>query len=223
MFGTLIESMATPQRRTGGSAASLLAHAALIGGAVFATAGNRQAPPAPPVDERPVVFRLPVAQPPEARRPRAVTHAATSAAPSLPALEVPAIIPSTIPPIDFSIPATPTDFSDRRSHEAADGCSGICGRHGAESETPTWIGNDAIMQLREQVVAPRYPERLRQAGVEGKVVVKFVVDTLAVSIQPPLRSWNRPMTCSPPRCEKHSPGCDSTRPRPDRAKSAQRR
>jgi protein TonB len=34
------------------------------------------------------------------------------------------------------------------------------------------------MQLREQVVAPRYPERLRQAGVEGKVVVKFVVDTL---------------------------------------------
>jgi periplasmic protein TonB len=178
MFGTLIESMAMPQRRAGGSAASLLAHAVLIGGAVVATAGSRPAPPPPPVDVGPVVFRVPaVVPPPESPQSRPVVEVANPAVPSLPALQVPTIIPSTIPSIDFAAPATPPVFSDRRSHETGDGCSGICGVHGTTSETPTWVGNDAMMQLRERVVPPRYPERLRQAGVEGRVVVRFVVDT----------------------------------------------
>jgi protein TonB len=33
------------------------------------------------------------------------------------------------------------------------------------------------MRLAEQPVPPRYPESLRRAGIEGDVVVKFVVDT----------------------------------------------
>ena len=36
---------------------------------------------------------------------------------------------------------------------------------------------DVGMRLAEQPVPPRYPETLRRAGVEGDVVVKFVVDT----------------------------------------------
>jgi periplasmic protein TonB len=35
-----------------------------------------------------------------------------------------------------------------------------------------------MMQLREPPVPPRYPEALRRAGIDGTVVVKFVVDTL---------------------------------------------
>ena len=178
VFGTLIESMATSQRRAGGSAASVLAHAALIGAAVFATAGERRPPPPPPVDDRQVVFPVAVAPVPRASRPPAAPDIAPPTIPSLPALQVPVVIPSVIPPIDFAQPATPSDFTERRSHEAGDGCRAVCAGPAPQSETPTWGGNDAIMQLREQIVPPRYPERLRQAGVEGRVLVKFVVDTL---------------------------------------------
>jgi protein TonB len=33
------------------------------------------------------------------------------------------------------------------------------------------------MRLRQQPVPPRYPEALRAAGIDGSVLVKFVVDT----------------------------------------------
>ena len=34
-----------------------------------------------------------------------------------------------------------------------------------------------LMRLLENPVPPRYPEAMRRAGVEGDVVVKFIVDT----------------------------------------------
>lgn len=40
-----------------------------------------------------------------------------------------------------------------------------------------WSTSDVLMRLLADPVPPRYPEALRRAGVEGEVVVKFLVDT----------------------------------------------
>jgi protein TonB len=179
MLGTLIESMGSPQRRAGGTVTSFLAHAVLIGGAVAVTARQKSAPTPPSVASATVHYVLPVESPPQTRVPRRVADASSIAAvPSLPALQVPSIIPTGIPAIDFNGPATPTDFDDIRSHDAGNGCAVVCAPHGADTSTQTWADNDAIMRLREQVVPPRYPDQLRRVGIEGRVVVKFIVDTL---------------------------------------------
>jgi TonB family protein len=40
-----------------------------------------------------------------------------------------------------------------------------------------WIGNEALMRVVKQA-KPRYPESLRQAAIDGHVLVQFKVDTL---------------------------------------------
>jgi protein TonB len=37
---------------------------------------------------------------------------------------------------------------------------------------------DRAPRLAERAIEPRYPTSLREAGIEGRVVVQFVVDTL---------------------------------------------
>jgi TonB family protein len=42
-----------------------------------------------------------------------------------------------------------------------------------------WRGTEALMRVITQA-KPRYPERLRQAAIEGRVLVRFKVDTLGL-------------------------------------------
>ena len=60
-------------------------------------------------------------------------------------------------------------------------CNGPCSpvRSSVEGngEAPVWAGNDVAMRLRDRPVPPRYPESLRRAGIDGTVLVRFVVDT----------------------------------------------
>ena len=46
----------------------------------------------------------------------------------------------------------------------------------AADESTEWRGGELLMRIVASTV-PRYPERLRDAGVEGNVMVQFVVDT----------------------------------------------
>jgi protein TonB len=182
MLGTLIESQAHAQRHGMGSLASILAHAALIAAAAIATATRHTTM----FDPRPVEtirFPAPVPRPLEAEdRGPAHVAAADASAPRMPTIAVPTIIPTEIPPIDLSAPPTPEDFSESRSHGVGVACTNPCpqlgGAGGDSSTTPMWAASDLLMQLREPPVPPRYPEALRRAGIDGTVVVKFVVDTL---------------------------------------------
>jgi protein TonB len=184
MFSTLLESAARPQPHRGGSMVSLVAHVALIAAAVFATARETISAP---VREPPVIIRFipppePVTPPPsEPMIPRPVSQT-VAPAPTLPAFLAPTIVPQTIPPIDLTAVPTSADFSEIRSHGPGDRCVGPCPRVGlgaaGDGEAPVWAVNDIMMQLREAPVPPRYPEQLRRAGVDGSVLVKFVVDTL---------------------------------------------
>ena len=183
MFGILIESQrpAKPRRHAGGSIVSVIAHGAIIGGAILATATRTTVassrpkidvihivvPADPPKPERPVA--RPVARPVEMSLP---------SAPRVPILVAPSIIPLEIPPIDFAARATPSNFGDFRNRSASETCRYPCATDTDTTRSPLWTGTELMMQLREAPVPPRYPEALRRAGISGDVLVKFVVDTL---------------------------------------------
>ena len=179
MFATLIESRAVHPRRTGGSIASVIFHGGLITAAFGATA--RQVDLAPPADRvMHVVFQpRDVAPRQPAPRPAAGSVAKVPAGPTTLRFVIPSIAPVGIPAVDFSVDRMPTDFSTGARAFLVASCSVNCaatpGIDGAGREMLS--GGDLMLRLVEEPVAPRYPESLRRAGVEGSVVVRFVVDT----------------------------------------------
>ena len=177
MFATLLETRAIRQRRTVSSITSILLHGVVIGGATIVTARDTVVPvPVEPPIFR-VDFRHPTSPPPVDPRPRQVGSATVTPSPLTTRINVPVFVPVGIPSIDMSA-STPVFTYDRL------GTSGvICER---DCATPVrtdsggralWTSNDLTMRLASEPVPPRYPESLRRAGVEGDVVVKFVVDT----------------------------------------------
>ena len=177
MFATLIESRAEPQRRPGSSLASILIHGAIVTGAAIATA--RDAMPTRPAEPlRHVVFERPVEPPPPATR----RIASASVLPTGPVFTqrfaIPTLIPTSIPVIDYSIAPTTPDFTAGPIGTAGITCEASCATGlSNDADRSVWTARDITMQLREQPTPPRYPETLRRAGIEGNVIVKFVVDT----------------------------------------------
>jgi protein TonB len=181
MLETLLESRAIAQRRTGSSLASVLIHGAIITGGVVATAK----------DALPVRFPEPIVRdvvyiaPPRPMVVQTVNRAATSPTsavdpvPVLPRLRVPAIVPVGIPDIDLSAPASTPDYGHGPIGSASVICDRDCGRNPATDGDgrALWNDNDVLMRLLATPAPPHYPEALRRAGIEGDVVVKFMVDT----------------------------------------------
>jgi protein TonB len=58
----------------------------------------------------------------------------------------------------------------------ATGPRSIVDGDGASDDTD-WRGNELLMRTITSAT-PRYPESLRQAGLNGRVVIRFVVDTV---------------------------------------------
>ena len=178
MFATLLESRALPQRRTGSSITSVVLHGVIITGAAVATARDVVAvrPPDNPIVR--VDFTRPN-DPPPARPTIVADNVGAAALPAALNIVVPLVTPIGIPPIDFSAPVTPSDFMPSSNRGPIAQCVLECpdaARRVAGGQD-VWTANDVMMRLRGEPVPPRYPESLRRAGVEGDVVVKFVVDT----------------------------------------------
>jgi len=179
MLDSLFESGAASARPRTGALVSVAAHTALIAAAVVATARTA---PAVAKDERIIIVPLrPVApsvasaskQPPSARRTvDAITRAI--AAPPIDRLDFSRIRPD-LPPVGIPL-ATPGGEELRADLPPAGGYHGSTpgpdegGAYRAESV-------DAVAALLPPAPAPGYPEALRRAGVAGRVVVRFVVDT----------------------------------------------
>ena len=171
MMTVLLESGGTRgPRRAGWTAASVSVHAALIVGAVVVTA---QAPTiATLVDEPPIriiPYRPPAAPQPRPSRP---TGPVTSGALSVPSIVI--RIP-TVPTLDparpFTKPVAGTEIFDRPPGPEVLPIAAP----GAGVHMPG--GVDRIAAPRSGNGAPDYPRSLRTAGVEGSVLVTFVVDT----------------------------------------------
>jgi protein TonB len=191
MFDVLVLSGAQLQLKPRWISTSLATHALAGALAVMATQAALQTP-SPDARETPVLLfvpRAPPPPPPEAR-PEPPAPAAVVADPPPKGFQtVTALkdIPNLIPPVDLTQhPLDPRDFTGRGVEGGlAAGVVGGTGKVDGWSGAP---GSDAIYEATTNderfapaiVVfqpAPRYPKHLETLGLEGRIVVEFVIDT----------------------------------------------
>jgi protein TonB len=177
MLDVLLESRSPRTRRVGSTIASALLHAGLIAGAVaLTTAGPIDGRPAPvPADTIRFVKAPPA---PRATAPRRNVSVSAESI-KFPTIPAPDFDPTPVNQIDVG-PAIPPD-------DVVIGARGVRTNSPLGSIDGSSLGTGSVMderlvdrapQLRDRATAPRYPASLRQAGIEGRVVVQFVVDTL---------------------------------------------
>ena len=171
MFTNLLESKAKTQRSVGGSFVSLVTHAGLIVLAIQATLHAGQ-----PRDVRETNVEFAEVRKDEPTPPK--IHEVGVAAPpkGFQTLSAPVTIPDALPEIDLS--RKPTNEIDWIGKGAPGGRDG-----GAVVTLPANNQIYSETEVEKPVMAvpgspaPRYPEVLKAAGVEGEVDVSFVVDT----------------------------------------------
>lgn len=156
--------------RLGGGAASLLFHAVVIAGAALATLQPR--PVTVPAHVPVRITYVPPAGP--GAPPAPAPSVASLAPPVLQALRltIPASVPAVIPPPARG-PFDPSLWvgAPERPAPATTGPAG---------PTPGDVyALERVQEAPEMLAHPpaRYPELLRQAGIEGRVVVEAVIDT----------------------------------------------
>src|SRR6476660_1553663 len=181
MFNNLLESKPKKEKRSGGTMASIVLHSVLVGLAVYATA-NAAIRNEKPRQEKIDFVETPKDEPPPPKdEPPPPPPPDVVAAPPPPkgfqVLTAPVEIPDVIPDIDLSKKVTDeADFSGK----------GVAGGVAKGKEGGAVVQSDQPyfeFQVEKPVVpapgsiSPRYPDMLRQAGVEGEVLAQFVVDT----------------------------------------------
>ena len=183
MLETLLESKPRGSRSTAGTIASVTTHTALIAAAVFATAQARVQPRVSVETIRAVYF------PPSA--PQLHTPRSSPAAPTRPVdghgmIFIGTHIDIALPPIDITTAVSrPGDFGSAST--------GALRPDGVETQTVPYGSPLRADQVDRQaglipgVRPPTYPEALRSAGVEGKVIVEFVVDERGQPVQGSIR------------------------------------
>jgi protein TonB len=178
MLGVLLESKARKQRRIAGATLSVACHIAIIGAAVVSTAHGTTAPYKP---EKVVTVHI---APPKPREIRRETHAApVSNAPSLPSnvtvrhIDAPRLVPTELPPIDMTAGAAGDSVVIGGGNGVQGGTiADLYGGGQPADDNRDWDARAVLMHVLTKS-APRYPESLRSAGIDGHVLVEFMVDT----------------------------------------------
>jgi protein TonB len=183
MFGNLVASSASGSEVLdwSGRAASLLLHGALVSVAVWATSSARPEAAEPPLVPVNLEWTVEKTRPPDT--PAALPGRPAAPAPVSPALVTPDLPPAIIsepvpgPVLEPGIadPATPPLAPGRTPPAAA--TSGGFFESSVVEEMPVLIHHPPV----------RYPEMLRRAGVEGRVVIEVVLDSLGRPEAPSLR------------------------------------
>ncbi|HYW30737.1 MAG TPA: TonB family protein [Gemmatimonas sp.] len=188
MFDSLLESKPRVPTRLGGSVASTLVHALLIGCAVALTAHAKPAPDAerehqttftkvdpPPLQAAP---RDRPRDTPPSVRPSDLQAPPLGSPPLVAPIDIPDIVPASA--IDEAL-ARPGDLGlSAIGRGRPDGVVG--GTGSVESRGPDGVfareAVDRSVALLPGAASPRYPEMLRASGVQGAVMMEFVVDTM---------------------------------------------
>lgn len=176
MLGVLLESRSRAPRRSGGAALSMAVHLAIIGAVTASTVHGRPATP-----EKPKVVVIHFA-PPTVRTPVERTAALPPARmPNLGSIairrvDVPRVVPTSLPAVDFSAGASfDSIVISGPGSSGSNGPRSVIDGEGA-AESTDWRGAALVTRIVSSV-KPRYPEVLRQSGIDGRVVVQFTVDT----------------------------------------------
>ena len=175
MLTTLLESRSHQTRNSRGTIASVTVHAAIILGAVYATATGASAKDKP--DDPTIIHWVPTPEPRSAAAatpaPRRASHTAT-ATPRRVLQTVPVDVPTSLPSIDVPLAPISSEFISTTRGGDSSGLAttvepGSGGRHAYDaSEVET-----AVAVIGNTV--PEYPPALRSSGIEGSVAAEFVV------------------------------------------------
>lgn len=177
MFEILPASRSRSLRPWPQALASTLAHGAL-GVAAIAATSDGVATVATGITQRTMIFvEHPPAPPPPAAIAEPLPATTIPAGPVFEAVTAPIDVPVALPPIDLGERFDPTRFLGRGT-EVPPGTPVETGPD-ATTQGQLWHTEevDEPVDLRT-IDRPRYPALLQQAGVEGHVEVRFVVDTL---------------------------------------------
>ena len=182
MFTTLVESRAVRVRSARGAVVSVVLHGTAIAAAVALTMPGRvDAKPEP--HPKPLVFvAAPIVSRANAQRSLMPPH--TSPSPTvpqvaLPVIHIPTVTPTALPQVELRGPQLPDPVIIGGTHRGGSvstgpGGPGELGSGGIVSENMV----DQVPRMIGSAAPPRYPVALRESGVSGRVVIRFVVDTL---------------------------------------------
>lgn len=153
------------KRLFGVGAVSVTVHTVVIAGAVFATLHAGRTDNSVKVDTT-VVLLEPQAQqkapePPQLSEPLQ----------GFQTVVVPAQIPTAIPPVNLQEHFDPKDFT---------GVGVEGGRADGRVPDPNEVYAEALVDQKPAMLTgrpPSYPELLRQAGIQGRVIIQAIVDT----------------------------------------------
>lgn len=182
---TLPESAPRRQRSLAGAILSASLHATVIGGTLVATGISAEPTRRAEPRAQALVYVRPLAQPPRIASPARTPPRPIVRPPQDPPLVVPptavvsnpAIVPTALPPISEPLGA-PFDSTASLANPAGDGRDGasVGAPDGGDTPMSAFSVDREVVALKG--VTPRYPGILANAGVEGTVVMQFVVDTL---------------------------------------------
>jgi periplasmic protein TonB len=178
MLRTLFESKSAERRITFGTAASVAVHLILIGAAAFVTTAAAKIDDSP---EKPtkLIYVKPMSHVAVSRTSRQTTTPRNALPSQLPrSVSVSVDIPTSLPALTASLavagpsdfPATATSFGPTGSDTITANSSNARRAYDVhEVERAAYaLGGNA---------GPQYPSALRSAGLEGQVVVQFIVNT----------------------------------------------
>jgi protein TonB len=172
MLERLLESKSKKERTAAGAIASVVTHTVVIAAALYATAQARVQPAAPRETMRAVYF-------PPAPNPGPVARPTTRA--QQPFVKTPSLT-FVAPRIDINTPRIDaTDVVSRPGDFSPGPIASVGSYRGGTGGSPA-DGHFRADQVEKQVTVvpgsapPRYPEVLRNSGVEGRVIAEFVVD-----------------------------------------------
>jgi protein TonB len=179
VFENLIESKRKHQNSLGQQAVSFVLHGVLIFGAIQATRGAAEVVRDIVVDTTMIFLRPPEAPPPPEPPPENVVVSANPPPQGFQIITPPDNIPTEIPPVNLNERFDPRDFTGKGVEGGIS--TGVVGGTGpvpldgevflaAEvDETPSVEAGASCLG--------KYPPVMQSAGIPGKVVLQFVVNT----------------------------------------------
>jgi protein TonB len=169
MFDVLMGSRLRPRFRPGQGFLVAVLHGAMVAGVVQGVTVPAPSPPSPRVDT--TVFMVePPALPPSA--PVFGEEAMVSTTP-FEALPVPIDVPADLPPLTIGPALDP----ERIRRALAVGGPGSPAGLPGPGERTVGAGDVDVPAAAIHQPSPRYPPALRLAGIEGRVLVEFIIDT----------------------------------------------
>lgn len=168
MFDTLIESRRKTEKKKvfGVGLLSLSIHTVVIAAAVYATLSAGEANTEVKVDTTMVFLNAQQEQKPPEQQPIQLDVQLKG----FQTVVAPTEIPTDIPPINLQERFDPKDYSG----------TGVEGGVGT-GILPDQVFMEAVVEEKPELLSapqPMYPELLRQAGIQGTVLVQVVIDTM---------------------------------------------